>query len=402
MPEFVWKGKNKRGVAIKGVIEAASEEIAKSQVSKKGLVSYSVKPKPKDLGESIPLLQPKITNKDVIVFCRQFSTMIDAGLPIIRCLDLLSSQAENPSFKKVMKRIKEDVEGGMTLADALKKHPDQFDDLFTNMIAAGETGGILDTILGRLSESLEKAAKLKATVKSAMMYPTITICVAFAVIMVIMVFVVPTFQKMFADMGKALPGLTQIVINISDFVKSNVLYIMGAIVGAGICFKKVYATDKGRTVIDAFSLTVPVFGDLIRKIAVAKFTRTMSTMLTSGVAILDALEIVAKTAGHRSVENAVYDVRTAIAEGRTMAEPMAESGVFPTMVCSMVAVGESTGALDIMLAKIADFYDEEVDEAVGNMTEMIEPGMMCFLGVVVGGLVIAMYLPIFSMAGGVD
>ncbi len=401
MTEFVWKGKNKRGVSQKGIIEAANEEIARMQLTKRGLSSLKVKKKPKDLFENVEFLQPKITPKDIIIFCRQFSTMIDAGLPIIQCLDLLANQSENPRFKKILKSVKEDVEGGTTLADALKKHPDQFDELFTNMIAAGETGGILDTILRRLSESLEKAAKLKAKVKSAMMYPTITIIVAIVVVIVIMVFVIPVFQKMFGEMGAGLPQLTLIVIAISNFVKTNIIYMGIATALFIYSFKRFYATEKGRRIVDAWLLTLPVMGVLIRKVAVAKFTRTMGTMLSSGVAILDALDIVAKTAGNKTIELAVYDVRSAIKEGRTMASPLTESGVFPPMVCSMIAVGESTGALDSMMIKIADFYDDEVDEAVGRLTEMIEPAMMCFLGVVVGGLVIAMYLPIFSMAGAV-
>ncbi|MFP4306735.1 MAG: type II secretion system F family protein [Desulfococcaceae bacterium] len=401
MTEFVWKGKNKRGVTVQGTIEAANLDIAKSHVGKKSLASFKVKEKPKDIFENIDFFQPKVTNKDVIIFCRQFSTMIDAGLPIIQCLDLLASQSENPTFKKNLKKIKDDVEGGTTLAEALGKFPNIFDDLFVNMVAAGETGGILDAILRRLSETLEKAAKLKAKVKSAMMYPAITVAVAIVVVAVIMIFVIPVFSQMFAEMGAALPGLTQLVIDISNFIKSNIIYIVIATGLAFYAFKRVYSTEKGRRAIDAWSLNLPVFGMLIRKVAVAKFTRTMGTMLGSGVAILDGLDIVARTAGHKSVELAVYDVRTAIAEGRTMSEPLAESGVFPPMVCSMIAVGESTGALDSMLIKIADFYDEEVDEAVNNLTEMIEPAMMCFLGVIVGGLVIAMYLPIFSMAGAV-
>ncbi len=401
MPEYVWKAKNKRGLPQKGIMEAPNAGAVENVLAKRGLVSISVKDKPKDIFENIPLFQSKITSKDIIIFCRQFSTMIDAGLPIIQCLELLYSQAENATFKKMMKQVKDDVAGGVSLADALKKHPDHFDSLFVNMIAAGEAGGILDTILKRLSEHVEKAAKLKAKVKSAMMYPTITIVVAIAVVMVIMVFVIPVFQKMFAEMGAALPPLTALVVRISDFIKSNVIYIaVGASLGI-YSFKRFYKTEKGKTLIDKWSLSLPVFGMLIRKIAVAKFTRTMGTMLASGVPILDSLDIVAKTAGHKSVENAIYDVRTGISEGRSMADPLAESGVFPSMVCSMISVGESTGALDAMLSKIADFYDEEVDEAVNNMTEMIEPAMMCFLGVVVGGLVIAMYMPIFSMAGGV-
>ncbi|PID73245.1 MAG: pilus assembly protein PilC [Desulfobacterales bacterium] len=401
MPEFIYTAKNKRGLGQKGFIEAASLEIAANQLTRRGLLNVKVKPKPRDLAESLTFLQPGVTAKDVIIFCRQFSTMIDAGLPIIQCLDLLSSQAENPTFKKKLRQVKEDVESGTTLADALKKHPDEFDTLFVNMIAAGEAGGILDTILRRLSESLEKAARLKAQVKSAMLYPIITLVVAGVVVIVLLVFVIPVFQKMFADMGGSLPGLTQLVIEISEFVKANIHIILGALFISGFTFKKYYATEGGKIVIDRLALQIPVMGMLIRKVAVAKFTRTMGTMLASGVAILDSLEIVARTAGNKTVEFAIFDVRQGISEGRTMADPLQESGVFPPMVCSMIAVGESTGALDSMLEKIADFYDDEVDEAVQKMTEMIEPMMMCFLGVVIGGLVIAMYLPIFTMANAV-
>ncbi|MFP4390856.1 MAG: type II secretion system F family protein, partial [Desulfococcaceae bacterium] len=312
MTEFVWKGKNKRGVTVQGTIEAANLDIAKSHVGKKSLASFKVKEKPKDIFENIDFFQPKVTNKDVIIFCRQFSTMIDAGLPIIQCLDLLASQSENPTFKKNLKKIKDDVEGGTTLAEALGKFPNIFDDLFVNMVAAGETGGILDAILRRLSETLEKAAKLKAKVKSAMMYPAITVAVAIVVVAVIMIFVIPVFSQMFAEMGAALPGLTQLVIDISNFIKSNIIYIVIATGLAFYAFKRVYSTEKGRRAIDAWSLNLPVFGMLIRKVAVAKFTRTMGTMLGSGVAILDGLDIVARTAGHKSVELAVYDVRTAI------------------------------------------------------------------------------------------
>ncbi|OQX25764.1 MAG: pilus assembly protein PilC [Desulfobacteraceae bacterium IS3] len=400
---YIWKGKDpkKNNKTFKGEMEVTDVRMVEGYVKKRGLLDYTIKEKPKDMFEGIALFQPKITPKDVIVFCRQFSTMIDAGLPIIQCLDILSTQAENPTFRKVLKDIKITVESGNTLAEAMKKYPDLFDDLFANMIAAGEAGGILDTILRRLSEHLEKAAKLKAKVKSAMMYPMITIFVAVIVVMVIMVFVIPVFQDMFAGLGGQLPALTQMVVNMSNFVKSNVIFIVGGMVGGLFAFKKFYKTEKGHIMVDDFSLKIPVMGILIRKIAVAKFSRTMGTMLQSGVGILDALDIVAKTAGHKTVEMTIYEVRSEISEGRTMADPLLESGVFPSMVCSMISVGEATGALDIMLEKIADFYDDEVDEAVNGMTEMIEPMMMVFLGGVIGTLVIAMYLPIFSMAGAV-
>jgi len=317
-------------------------------------------------------------------------------------LDILYSQQENVTFKKMLKDIKGSVESGQTFAEALKKYPKHFDDLFVNMISAGEAGGILDAILRRLSAYMEKAARLKAQIKGAMTYPIITIVIAAIVVAVIMVFVIPVFEEMFEGMGGTLPAPTQIVVNMSRFVKGNFHYIIGAVVVVFIAIQRFYKTERGRTLIDDLLLRLPVFGTLIRKAAVAKFTRTMGTMLASGVAILDALEIVAKTAGNKTIERAVYETRSGIAEGRTMSDPLSESGVFPAMVCQMIAVGESTGALDAMLTKIADFYDEEVDQAVETMTAMIEPFMLVFLGVVIGGLVVSMYLPIFKMASALE
>ncbi len=401
MPVYIWKGKNKSGATQKGELEAASVEIAMSQLARMKIANPKVKKKPKDLFENVAFMQPKTTQKDVIMFCRQFSTMIDAGLPIIQCLDILQSQQDNPTFKKTLKEIKESVEAGQTLAEALKKYPDQFDTLFINMVAAGEAGGILDTILQRLSAYMEKAAKLKAQVKGAMTYPAITMAVAVIVVAVIMIFVIPVFEKMFADFGGALPVPTQIVVTASEYCRSYWYVVGGAVVIFFVAFKKFYATEKGRGVVDAASLKMPIIGPLLRRVAVAKFTRTMGTMLSSGVAILESLEIVAKTAGNKTVEEAIYYTRGGIAEGRTMSDPLLESGVFPPMVCQMISVGESTGALDSMLIKIADFYDEEVDQAVENLTAAIEPVMMVFMGVVIGGLVVSMYLPIFKMAGAV-
>jgi len=401
MPVFIYKGKNKSGATQKGELEAASVEVAMAQLARMKIADPKVKPKPKDLFENVAFMQPKVTQKDVILFCRQFSTMIDAGLPIIQCLDILQSQQENATFKKTLKEIKENVESGQTLAEALKKYPDQFDTLFVNMIAAGEAGGILDTILQRLSAYMEKAAKLKAQVKGAMTYPAITLAVAVIVVAVIMIFVIPVFEKMFADFGGALPAPTQLVVNASQYARSYWYIVAGAAVLFGIAFKKFYATEKGRGIVDSASLKMPIIGPLLRRVAVAKFTRTMGTMLSSGVAILESLEIVAKTAGNKTVEEAIFYTRGGIAEGRTMADPLSESGVFPAMVCQMISVGESTGALDAMLVKIADFYDEEVDQAVENLTAAIEPVMMVFMGVIIGGLVVSMYLPIFKMAGAV-
>jgi len=402
MPVYQWVGKNRKNEVQKGEIEAGSEEAVKAQLIRQRITPTKIKPKPKDLFENVGFLQPKVKLPDIILFARQFSTMIDAGLPIIQCLDILCTQQANVTFKKMLKSIKESVEGGATLAEALKQFPKQFDDLFVNMIAAGEAGGILDAILRRLAAYMEKAAKLKAQVKGAMTYPIVTLIIAILVLAVILVFVIPVFQEMFADFGGELPVPTQMVVAASEMVKSKIVYLVVGLILFIIAFKKFYGTQKGRDIIDDVVLKVPVFGELLRKVAVAKFTRTMGTMLASGVAILEALDIVAKTAGNRTVEKAIYSVRTGIAEGRTMADPLQESGVFPPMVCQMIGVGESTGALDAMLEKIADFYDEEVDQAVENLTALIEPFMLVFLGVTIGGLVVAMYLPIFKMAGAIS
>jgi type IV pilus assembly protein PilC len=399
MPVYQWVGKNRKNQVKKGEMEAVNEAAVRASLTRQRIIPTRIKQKPKDLFENVSFLQPRVKESDIILFARQFSTMIDAGLPIIQCLDILHVQQKNVTFKKMLKKVKESVEGGATLAEALKKFPKHFDDLFVNMIAAGEAGGILDAILRRLASYMEKAARLKSKVKGAMTYPLVTLVIAIGVLAVILIFVIPVFQEMFADFGGELPAPTQFVVVLSETVKSKILYIIGALIIFSIAFKKFYATEKGRDRIDDLLLKIPVFGPLLRKVAVAKFTRTMGTMLSSGVAILEALDIVAKTAGNRTIEKAIYNVRSGIAEGRTMADPLTESKVFPPMVCQMISVGESTGALDSMLEKIADFYDEEVDQAVENLTSLIEPFMLVFLGVTIGGLVIAMYLPIFKMAG---
>lgn len=399
MPVYQWVGTNRKNETRKGEMEAANEEAVRSNLNRLRITPNKIKKKPKDLLENVSWLQPKVVEKDIILFARQFSTMIDAGLPIIQCLEILHVQQQNKTFKRMIKEIKEQVESGATLAEALKRFPKQFDDLFVNMIAAGEAGGILDAILRRLAAYMEKAAKLKSQVKGAMTYPIVTLIIAVLVLGVILVFVIPVFEEMFADFGGELPVPTQIVVRASEIVKSKILYIIIGIFIFGFAARKFYATEKGQDFMDDLQLKIPVIGELLRKVAVAKFTRTMGTMLASGVAILEALDIVAKTAGNRTVEKAIYDVRSGIAEGRTMADPLQESGVFPAMVCQMISVGESTGALDAMLEKIADFYDEEVDQAVENLTSLIEPFMLVFLGTTIGGLVVAMYLPIFKMAG---
>ncbi len=402
MPIYQWVGTNRKNETRKGEMVASNESTVRSNLMRLKITPTKIKKKPKDLFENVSWLQPKVREKDIILFARQFSTMIDAGLPIIQCLEILNTQQSNKTFKRMIKEVKEQVEGGATLAEALKRFPKHFDDLFVNMIAAGEAGGILDAILRRLAAYMEKAAKLKSQVKGAMTYPIVTLIIAAGVLGVILVFVIPVFEEMFADFGGELPVPTQIVVKMSDMVKSKILYIIIGIFILGFTLRKLYATEKGQDIVDNLVLKIPVFGELLRKVAVAKFTRTMGTMLASGVAILEALDIVAKTSGNRTIEKAIYDVRSGIAEGRTMADPLAESGVFPAMVCQMISVGESTGALDAMLEKIADFYDEEVDQAVENLTSLIEPFMLVFLGVTIGGLVIAMYLPIFKMAGAIQ
>ena len=403
MAKYSWEGKSRSGKVQKGVMEAPNENAVNNKLRSQGLMTTSVKATGSGLNMEINLsfMQPKVTTKDIVIFTRQFSTMIDAGLPLVQCLDILSRQQENKTFKKVLFQVKESVESGSTFADALKKHPKIFDDLFVNLIAAGEVGGILDTILTRLAAYMEKAMKLRKQVKSAMTYPTTIIGVAFLVIAVILVFVIPQFQAMFESFGGVLPLPTRIVIAISDFIQSKVLFIIGGMVLFKIGYKKFGDTKKGREILDDLYLKLPVFGDLIRKVSVAKFTRTLGTMISSGVPILEGLDIVAKTAGNKTMEKAIYKVRTSISEGKTIAEPLEKSGVFPSMVCQMIAVGEQAGALDTMLNKIADFYDDEVDDSVGNLTAMMEPLLMAFLGVTVGGLVIAMYLPIFQLAGNV-
>ena len=398
MPVYVWKGVNSYGEKRKGRIEANSETAALSMLKKIRIKPTVLKEAPKDLFANIAMFQPKVTGKDVVIFTRQLSTMIDAGLPLVQSLDILAGQQENPTFKKLLTDIRVDVESGMTFADAMKKHPKVFDNLYCNMIDAGEVGGILDTILNRLAAFMEKSMALKKKIKGAMTYPIICLSIALVITAVILVFVVPVFAKMFADFGSALPVPTQIVVDASNFAKRNFFLMIGALVATVVAIKKIYNTEKGRKKMDIMIINAPVFGPLVRKVAVAKFTRTLGTMLHSGVPILDSLNVVGKTSGNKVIEQAVFRVAESITEGRSIAEPLEETGVFPSMVVQMINVGEATGALDTMLDKIADFYDEEVDQAVENMTAMIEPFMMVFLGGLIGGLVIAMYLPIFKMA----
>lgn len=398
MPIYIWKGINIHGEKRKGQIEAVDEAGVRAHLKRLRIEETSIREKPKDLLENIKFFRPKVKGKDVVVFTRQLSTMIDAGLPLVQCLQILARQQDNPTFKEMLTAIQADVETGTTLADSMRKHPKVYDSLYCNMIEAGELGGILDTILQRLATFKEKAMALQKRIKGAMTYPAICLGICLLVLAVILIFVVPVFDKMFKDFGSTLPAPTQMVVNLSNAVKSYWYVIFGAIFLFIWIFKKYYNTERGRLQVDHMLLWSPVIGDLVRKVAVSKFTRTLSTMLQSGVPILDALGVVARTAGNKVIERAITRVSAAIAEGRPIAEPLEESQVFPPMVVQMINVGESVGALDTMLEKVADFYDAEVDQAVDNLTAMIEPFMMVFLGGVIGGLVVAMYLPIFQIA----
>lgn len=395
---YEWSGKNSKGMIEKGEVTANSKEDAINQVRKKNIVPTLVKEKEASSLLGKLSMGGGVDDKDIVVFTRQFATMIDAGLPLVQALEILSGQVENKTLAKALIAIKNDVESGSTYADALRKHPKVFTELYANMVAAGESGGILDTILNRLAAYMEKAMKLKKKVKGAMVYPIVVSSIAIIVIAVIMIFVVPTFSKMFMSMGGKLPLPTQIVIDASHFIAGlGGLLTAITIAGLGVAFVQFRKTEKGMHTTDKVFLQLPIFGMILKKVAVAKFTRTLSTLISSGVPILDGLEITAKTAGNKVIEYAVFEIRQAVSEGKTLAEPLMKSKVFPPMVTHMIAVGESTGALDTMLSKIADFYDDEVDSAVNNLTSMMEPMLMVFLGGSVGFIVVAMYLPIFKL-----
>jgi type IV pilus assembly protein PilC len=383
-------------------MEANTKALVEAQLKKFGFSNITIKEEGKGFNFKIPGMgAKKVETKDIVIFTRQFATMIDSGLPLVQCLDILSSQQENKTFKEVLLKVKENVESGSTFADSLGRHPKVFDQLYVNLVAAGEVGGILDTILNRLAAYIEKSMKLKKQIKGAMVYPATIMSIAVVVVGVILIFVIPTFAKMFEEFGGELPAPTKIVIALSNFIVKYLIVMIALFFAFVSGFKKYYATKNGRYQVDRLALKAPIVGPLIRKVSVAKFTRTLGTMISSGVPIMDGLDIVAKTAGNKIVEEAIYNVRQAISEGKTIAEPLAASGVFPPMVVQMIAVGEATGAMDAMLNKIADFYDDEVDSAVSAMTAMMEPMLMVFLGTTVGGLVVAMYLPIFKIAGAV-
>ncbi len=401
MAMYAYEGRAANGEARRGEIEAPDAEAAKNRLRAMKIQPTSLTAKSAGIQINVKMpgfLKPKVGIKDLVIFTRQFATMIDSGLPLVQCLDIQAKQAPNATFRTELAVIKEQVESGSTFADALRKYPETFDDLYRNMVAAGEVGGILDTILNRLAAYLEKADKLRRQIKSAMAYPLGVTVVASAVTALLLLKVVPTFEEMFAEMGSSLPAPTMIVIALSKWLQANFLFVIIGVILAIVGLRQVYKTDKGKMAIDGALLKLPVFGDLLRKTAVARFTRTLGTMIASGVPILEALDICGRTAGNVVIERGIARVRDSISEGRTIAEPLSETGVFPEMVCQMIGVGEATGALDVMLNKIADFYEEEVDAAVEAVTSLMEPIIMVVMGIVIGGLVIAMYMPIFTMA----
>jgi type IV pilus assembly protein PilC len=400
VPVWKWTGKTKQGEERSGEIEAPDAGLVEQRLRQMGIEPVKVKRKPRDIVIKLPGFGG-VEEKDILVFTRQFSVMIDAGLPLVQALEIIGTQADNPEFRRVLLTVKGKVEAGSTFADALSDHPKVFDTLFVQLVRAGEIGGILDTILQRLGAYIEKNSKLKRRVKGALVYPAVVLTVAVGVVGALIGFVVPTFEKMFKDFGGTLPAPTQFLVDISHGFRDTWYLFVGIPLVLGIVFKQVTRAGRGQEVWHATILKAPLFGPLIRKVAVARFTRTLGTMISSGVPILDALEIVAKSAGNRTIEKAILYVRAKISEGKNIAGPLADTKVFPPMVVQMIGVGEATGAMDQMLSKIADFYDDEVDVAVGALTSMIEPLMMVVLGGIVGFFMIAMYLPIFNIAGNI-
>ena len=400
MPEFLWSGTNKQGRTLSGSISAATRKDAVDLLEKRGVSNVKIRSKGMDLGK-LGQFGTNITDKQLATFTRQFATMINAGLPLVNCLQILSRQQDNKAFQTIISELTADVEKGGTLADAMGRHSGIFNELYVNMVSAGEQGGILDTILSRLATHLEKSASLKSKIKTAMMYPMVVMIVLALVVSVMLIFIIPIFAQMFSDLGGDLPGPTKVVVALSDFFIANIVFIVIGVIVAVVAYKMWYKTDTGQKVIDKVKLSMPIFGPLQRKMAIARFTRTLGTLVSSGVAILDGLSITSKTAGNRVVADAIMQARTSISGGENISNPLEASGVFPSMVTSMIAVGEETGGLDDMLLKIADFYEEEVDVAVAGLTSVLEPIMIVVLGGVVGGMVIAMYLPIFDLIGAV-
>jgi type IV pilus assembly protein PilC len=397
MPTFEWKGRSREGRDQTGVLVADSKDAVIAMMRRQQVVVTAVKEKGKEI--AVPKFGGKVAPQLVAIFTRQFSVMIDAGLPLVQCLEILGSQQESKNFKRALIQIRQDVESGSSLADAMRKHPKVFNDLYTNMVAAGEAGGILDTILQRLATYIEKAVKLNSQVKSAMIYPVAVISIACIVVAIILWKVIPVFAALFKGLGAELPMPTRVVIALSNFIADFWWLVTGIVVVSVIAVRRYHGTYNGRRVLDGIMLKIPIFGMLLRKIAVARFCRTLATLTSSGVPILDGLQITARTSGNAIVEDSIMAVRKSVEEGKTISEPLADTDVFPSMVVQMIAVGEQTGALDTMLSKIADFYEDEVDTAVAGLMKLLEPVLIAFLGVAIGGIVIAMYMPMFALIG---
>ncbi len=397
MSVFTWKGRTAAGEVRSGEMEAQDRDDALAQLRRKRIIVTQVRPKAKGVSFSFGKGKRGVRGRDLAIFTRQFSTMIDSGLPLVQCLDILSKQTDDGNFRSIIQDVMHDVEAGTTLAEAMAKHPHAFDSLYVNMVDAGEAGGILDKILQRLATYIEKAEALKRKIKSAMTYPAVVMSVAGGAMLFMLLFIIPVFADVFDDFGGELPLPTQLVVNASDFLKQTWYVIVGAIVVLVVALKRYRKTERGGRQIDQLLLKSPVIGDLLRKGSIARFTRTLGTMISSGVAILSGLDITARTAGNKIIEEAIMATKTSIREGETIAQPLKEAGVFPPMVVQMISVGEETGALDKMLEKIANFYDEEVNTAVETLTSIIEPVMIVVMGVAVGGMVVAMYLPMFKL-----
>ena len=395
MPNYTWKGRTRGGRVQEGMLVAESKEAAIASLRKQQIIVTAVSEKGKEF--ALPKMGGGISSKEIAIFTRQFSVMIDAGLPLVQCLEILGSQQDNRTFQKVLLSVRQTVESGSTLADALRKHPKAFDDLYCNMVAAGEAGGILDTILQRLSQYIEKIVKLRSAVRSAMVYPVAVILIAVGVVWVILWKVIPTFATLFEGLGASLPLPTRVTIALSNFIGAWWWLVFLTIGLTSFLLNRYYKTHAGRRMIDKLMLKLPVLGTVLKKIAVARFCRTLGTLVSSGVPILEGLEITAKTSGNAVVEDAIMSTRASVEQGKTISEPLKATGVFPGMVVQMVAVGEQTGALETMLSKVADFYEDEVDEATANLLALLEPIMIMFLGVVIGGIVISMYLPMFDL-----
>ena len=401
MPSFVWKGRDRQGGFQEGTLLADSRDAAALMLRQQQIRVNSLREKGREIA-FLPRISRKINQQKVALFTRQFSVMLDAGLPLVQCLEILGEQQDHPAFGQLLNKVRSDVEGGASLAEAMRRQPKAFDNLYVNMIAAGEAGGILDIILQRLSVYLEKAVKLKNQVKAAMMYPITVISIAVGVVWLILWKVIPVFAQLFAGLGAELPALTQWVVAASNFLASYSIWIILALIGMFLGLRSYHQTHAGARVLDGMLLRVPILGEVLRKIAVARFCRTLSTLTASGVPILDGLQITAKTAGNSIIEDAIMVTRRRVEEGKTISGPLGETKVFPSMVVQMITVGEQTGALDQMLSKIADFYEDEVDTAVAGMVKLMEPIMIVVLGAIIGTIVTAMYLPLYTILGSIQ